>query len=290
MKISIYILLAFFSILLSTLTSCEKEEIIDEGKSWDELETEISEKYKNHPKWTWDQYRMMLEELSQDKYIVLPVYEMKDYFDSTKVVVSLRHDVDVQIFKALEMASVEHFYGFRSTYYILATSPYYGKFVDNKMIRNRCMEDAYLRLDFLGHEIGIHNDLLTVMIRYKNDPLLFNKEEIEFYKSLGITIYGSASHGSYIARQTVGNYRIFSDFATTNEVEYLGEKYTIGNHSLAEYGFTYEAYFIDHNKYFSEAGGHWGFDNDYDGMMQALQNSKPGDRIEILTHPAWWGK
>lgn len=290
MKNIYYFILSAVLLMLVLLSSCKKDELSDEGKSWDELELEITKKYNNYPKYSWAQYQMMLEELSKDKYVVLPIYEMKDYFDSTKIVVGLRHDVDVQIFKALEMATIESFYGIRSTYYILATSSYYGSFVNNKMVRNKCMDEAYQRLSYLGHEIGIHNDLLTVMIQYKNDPLKFNKEEIDHYKSIGITIYGTASHGSHIARQTVGNYRIFSDFATTNEVEYLGERYPVGTYSLAEYGYTYEAYFIDHNKYFSEAGGKWNFGNDYDGMISALQKSKPGDRIEILSHPVWWGK
>ena len=290
MKTKFILILFLFFIIIFVFSSCEKDELIDEGKSWDELEQEIYEKYKNHPKWTWGQYQGILSELSKEKYVVLPVYEMKDYFDSTKVVVCLRHDVDGQIFKAIEMASIENFYGFRSTYYILATSPYYGRFVNNKMVRNKCMEEAYQRIHLLGHEIGIHNDLLTIMIQYKNDPLQFNKDEIEFYKSIGITIYGTASHGSYIARETVGNYRIFSEFATTDEVEYMGEEYKVGEHSLAEYGYTYEAYFIDYNKYLSEAGGKWSIENDYEGMILYLQKSKPGDRIQILTHPAWWGK
>jgi hypothetical protein len=51
-----------------------------------------------------------------------------------------------------------------------------------------------------GAEIGIHNDLITIMIVYGLNPFLFNKEELEFYKSLKIKIYGTAAHGSQIAK------------------------------------------------------------------------------------------
>jgi len=287
-KTEIIIIIISLLIFFVSFQSCQKEEI-DDGKSFDIIKSVITEKYANHPNYTWDQYKELLSEISTDKYIVLPLYLMKDYYDSTKVIIGMRHDVDVHIFKALEMAEIEYLYGIRSTYYILATSYYYGSFVDGRMIRNKCMGDMYLKLSFLGHEIGIHNDLLTVMIQYKNDPFLFNQDEIDYYKSLGITIYGTAAHGSQIARETVANFQIFSDFSTKAQVEYKEKTFPIGQHSLNEFGFTYEAYFIEYNKYYSDAGGDWNFENDFEGMMTSLKNSQPGDRIQILTHPVWWG-
>jgi len=271
------------------LQSCKKEETND-GKSFELLKTVITEKYINHASYSWDQYKELLTELSNEKYVVLPMYLMKDFYDSTKVVVGMRHDVDVHIFKALEMAEIEYLYGIRSTYYILGTAYYYGSFSNGLMVRNKCMGDMYLRINFLGHEIGIHNDLLTVMIQYKNDPFLFNQEELDYYKSLGIIVYGTASHGSQIARETVANYQIFSDFATKSQIQYNGREYPIAQHSLSEYGYTYEAYFVDYDKYYSDAGGDWNFEGDFEGVLNSLHNSKPGDRIQILTHPVWWGK
>lgn len=283
-NIFIIVLVGFFF-----FQSCQKEEIND-GQSLDVLKSVITEKYKNHANYTWNQYKELLTELSKDKYVVLPMNLMKDYYDTTKVIVGMRHDVDVQIFKAVEMAEIEYLYGIRSTYYILATAYYYGSFEDGKMIRNKCMGDMYLKLSFLGHEIGIHNDLLTVMIQYKNNPMLFNQDELDYYKSLGITIYGTAAHGSEIAKETVSNFQIFSNFSTKSDIQYKGKTFQIGQHSLNEYGFTYEAYFVDYNKYYSDVGGAWNFENDFEGVLNSLQRSKPGDRIQILTHPVWWGK
>jgi hypothetical protein len=285
-KIILYFILTSL-VLLGV--SCKKDEV-DNGVEYQVLEQQITETYKNHPKFTWAQYQELLTELSKDKYVVLPVYLMKDYYDESKVVVCLRHDVDIHIFKALEMAELEYLRGFNSTYYILATASYYGSFRDKKLIRNKCMGEAYIKLNFYGHEIGVHNDLLAVMIDYGNDPFLFNRGELDYYESLGIPIYGTASHGSSIASRTVPNYMMFSDFATKSEVTYKDFTYPIGQHSLADYGYTYEAYFIDFNKYYSDSGGDWDFEGDFDGMLEALKNSVPGDRIQILTHPVWWGK
>jgi len=49
---------------------------------------------------------------------------MRNTFNDSKVVVGLRHDVDFNPFKALEMAIIEKFYGIRATYYFLATAEY----------------------------------------------------------------------------------------------------------------------------------------------------------------------
>lgn len=239
---------------------------------------------------TYNEYRTFLSELSKEKYIPLPLNAMKDYYNPEKVVVGMRHDVDCHPYKAKIMADLEREYGIRSTYYFLATSIYYGIFKDNTMYRYHCMGYIYRYIHFTGHEVGIHNDLIAVMIRHGMDPFAFNHSEIDYYNSLGIPINGTASHGSYIASATVHNFQMFSEFAQSDEIMYNGNTYPIGEYSLSEYGFDYEAYFIDYNKYYSESGGTWSVDGEVNGLLSKLQNSKPGDRIQILTHPVWWGK
>ena len=44
---------------------------------------------------------------------------------SSLPVISLRHDVDGDIYGALEMAAIEHRHNIRSTYFILHTAGYY---------------------------------------------------------------------------------------------------------------------------------------------------------------------
>jgi hypothetical protein len=141
-----------------------------------------------------------------------------------------------------------------------------------------------------GAEIGMHNDMLTAMINYGFNPLTFNSNELNFIRSLGIPVYGTASHGSPIAKKTVPNYQIFRDYAKSDSILYEGKKYPIGLYSLKEFGFDYEAYFINYGYYYSESGGKWNDDNGFAGTLQKLVNSIPGDRIQILTHPDWWGR
>ncbi|MGB8490097.1 MAG: hypothetical protein WCE64_03485 [Bacteroidales bacterium] len=255
-----------------------------------ELEKKIRGEYDWRAVFTWDQYSTLLTKLSEEKFLVLPLNEMRKTYDPSKVIIGLRHDIDWNPFKALEMADMEKDFGFRATYFFLPTADYYGTF-SSTGVRHSTGLDSLIR-DLYGRkvEIGMHNDLLTVMIEYGFDPLAFNLQEMNYFSSLGITITGTASHGSPIAKVTVPNYQIFSNFATKDSVLCNGISYPIGKYSLKDYGFEYEAYFIDFSLYLSEASGKWNDPQGFTGILESLEMSMPGDRIQILTHPEWWGR
>lgn len=254
------------------------------------METSIRAKYDSYAVFKWDDYVLLMEKLSSPKFKVLPLNEMRKTANKNKVIVGLRHDVDFNPFKALEMAKIEKMYGFRSTYFLLATAEYSGHFKGSVFEHAPGIENVIKGIAQTGAEIGIHNDLLTVMIQHKQDPFLFNRRELNFYRSLRIKISGTASHGSDIAKKTVPCYEVFSDFAKTDSIEYLGKKYPIGKHSLKEYGFNYEAYSIPYNIYISDSGGKWNSATGFEGILKILDASSAGDRIQILIHPDWWGK
>lgn len=65
--------------------------------------------------------------------------------------VILRHDVDMDMGRALQMAELEHQHGIRSTYFVLLTSDLYNL----QSGRNRSMARA---IQDMGHEIGLHFD------------------------------------------------------------------------------------------------------------------------------------
>ena len=99
------------------------------------VESTIRSKYDSYAVFSWTQYTELHARLSQDKFIVLPLNEMRNTFDNSKVVVGLRHDVDFNPFKALEMAKIEKVYRIRSTFYFLATAEYYGTISNSTMVR-----------------------------------------------------------------------------------------------------------------------------------------------------------
>jgi hypothetical protein len=257
---------------------------------YSELEAKIRAKYDSWAKFTWDQYKQFLRELSDNKFKVLPLNEMRKTHDNTKVIIGLRHDVDLNPFRAIDMARIEHTYGIRATYFILPTSEYYGHLEGRKFITNAGLDEAIRNLYKTGAEIGIHNDLLTVMIDYGINPYTFNKDNLAFFKSLHIPIYGTSAHGSKISKSTIPNFQIFSDYAKKDTVQYNGRSYPLGKHSLKEYGYEYEAYFLDFSLYLSDSDGKWNVPGGFDAIIEKLRQSVPGDRIEILIHPVWWGK
>lgn len=284
-----------YSAMSLLLTSCVEEPVIndpvDETTSYAALEKQIRSENDFRAVFTWDQYKQLMTVLSDKKFLVLPLNEMRSVFDSTVIVVGLRHDIDIHPFKALEMADIEKQFSFRATYFVLATAEYYGTISGTTVIRHPEMDDVYKLLYKKGAEIGIHNDLLTLLILYNFNILEFTRGEISHYESLGIPVYGTAAHGSQIPRDLqVSNFEIFSDFAARDSVTYNGHQYPVGKISLKDCGLIYEAYHISYYHYYSESGGKWNDDFGFSGILQKLKESKPGDRIEILTHPVWWGK
>ena len=284
-------------ILIMILIGCEKPLRQDpvpinppHEPPYADLEKRVREEYDYRAVFTWVQYKDLLLELSKGKYLVLPLNEMRNTFDNSKVVIGLRHDIDMNPFKALEMANMEKDFGIRATYFILPTADYYGYIYRTGLKRSIGLDSLIRELYDTGAEIGIHNDMLTAMIDYGFDPLTFNSNELALLRSLEIHVYGTASHGSAIAKKTVPNYQIFSDFAKSDSVLYEGKKYPIGKYSLKEFEFEYEAYFLNFNFYYSESGGKWNDENGFTGTLQKLDKSVPGDRIQILTHPDWWGR
>jgi hypothetical protein len=283
------VLFLTFTLLFSTCV--EDTNINDHPVPYAALEKQIRAENDWRAVFTWDQYTELITVLSDKKFLVLPLNEMRSTFDSSLVVVGLRHDIDIHPFKALEMSDIEKLFNLRATYFVLATAEYYGTVANCEIIRRPEMDYVYKELYNKGAEIGIHNDLLTLMISYNINPKIFTLEEINHYATLGIPVYGSAAHGSQIARDlNVSNFEMFSDFATRDSVTYNSIKYPVGKYSLKDCGLEYEAYHIRYDQYYSESGGKWNDPAGFTGILEKLKSSKPGDRIEILTHPCWWGK
>lgn len=289
-KISFLLFILFLSVLFS---ACKNEDIVEDDIMDTALkELEIATRARQDPRavFSYTKYERLLSVFDNEKFIVLPMNEFKDSINDDKVLIGFRHDIDCHPFKALEMAKMENAHGFRASYYILASAPYYGEFINGQMVRNSCMESIYKKIQSYNHEIGIHNDLISLMILYDIDPFRFNQEELLFYRNLNIVVNGTVAHGSYLTSQTVDNYQIFSDFAESSSFEFEGKTYEIGKYSLKEFGFDYEAYFVDFDHYYSDTLKTWTEESEFENFLNTLRNSKPGTKIQILTHPVWWGK
>ena len=96
---------------------------------------------------TYDAYKRLIQNLSNCNYAIA---SYKDW-ENLKRCVILRHDIDNDIEKALELAKVEKELGVRSTYFVLVTSDFYNIF----SAKNEKLLHA---ISNCGHDIGLHFD------------------------------------------------------------------------------------------------------------------------------------
>lgn len=66
----------------------------------------------------------------------------------------LRHDIDLDLNKALEMAMIENEHGVRATYMVMVNSPFYR-------VEETASRLILRRLVSLGHEVALHFDFAT---------------------------------------------------------------------------------------------------------------------------------
>jgi hypothetical protein len=248
---------------------------------------------------TYEKYAAFLSRISDtSKYIVLPLNEFRKTIDSSKIVIGLRHDIDVDLDLAYKFSATESNLGIRSTYFILHTAPYYLANSGNMAKHSERIIPILKSMQNDRHfEIGWHNDLVTLQVVYNIDPVSFLHKELAWLRSNGINIYGTASHGSnYCYNFKYLNYYFFDEFTSKVAGQFVnnisipvGGKYVpMIKGKLSDFNLEYEAYFINNNKYFSDAalinGKRWNV-----GMLN-LDQLRAGDRVIILLHPVHWHK
>ena len=248
---------------------------------------------------TWEKYAAFLKKVSDtSKYIVLPLNEFRQTLDSKKIVIGLRHDIDVDLNVAFQFSDIEYKLGFRSTYFVLHTAPYYLANPGNMAVHSESIIPILKIMQNVRHfEIGWHNDLVTLQLIYNINPVTFLHNELNWLRSNGINVVGTASHGSnYCKIYHYLNYYFFEEctlpivpnFPNNITVPIGGKNVAITKGKLSDFGLQYEAYFLNDNGRFSDAtvasGVRWNI-----GMLD-LSQLKPGDRIIILLHPIHWHK
>jgi len=278
--------------IIALLTNCKKEYSLGNDPSLDDVKSYVSKTQDSRAVFTYKQYKELLKELQDSRYVVLPINDFRTYKNDSVVVVGLRHDIDWHPFRALAMARMEENYGLASTWYVLPTAPYFSNYSKRQLHRFPCMLDIYKAIENTGCEIGIHNDLLTAMVTYNLDPKTVNSNDLKYLRTKEIQIYGSASHGSTVAQKAhVINYEMYSDFTKRSSFSYRGKTYPLGSYTMQQYGFQYEAYHVDYDVYLSDVGGVWNVaGGSFSEALKALKNIEPGKRVELLVHPVWWGK
>lgn len=238
----------------------------------------------------------LLETSDTSKYIVVPLNEFMDTVNPGKIVIGMRHDVDVDLNKAYNLSVVENNVGTRSTYFILHTAGYYLADPKKINVHNGSIIPVLQTMqNYYHHEIGWHNDLVTLQLIYEIDPVRFLGEELDWLRTNGLDIAGTASHGSaWCYTYKYLNFYFFEECKNSvigqfvnNDSVFVKDRWIRIKHGrLSDFGLNYEAYFLDNNKYYSDAqiinGKRWSVD------MLDLKSLRPGDRMILLIHPVYY--
>lgn len=189
------------------------------------------------------------------------IRKLKDYKEpSSKSICLLRHDIDRHMSSALRMAQTEYSLDVQSTYFFLSSAKYY----EDEMFIENC-----LKLQDMGHEIGLHNNALTVAVKTECDPRTVFEKELKYLRENGIKVFGTSAHGDYACRRfAYTNYEIFKECITPYKqmpilfrpkflyLKHRLDKITLHNLELSDYSL-YEAYFLPRDFYLTDCRGTW---------------------------------
>lgn len=242
--------------------------------------------------------------------------------------VALRHDVDWSIENALAMASVEHQMGIRSSYYLLhpdgeiTPANYFGTVEGSELVIDPRLFEWATRLLDLGHEVGLHNDLISLALVTRRQPREFLEQIVEAFAARGIVLEGSVAHGSRTCRDLgYMNYQIFSDFRDTPvAVDYrdnpeLFERFARpvverDGHvvprfelRMSDFGLRYEANFVPREVYVYDSSARWTVWHESEvtrferfesrdklgrALAAALAAKRPRAAVQCLIHACHW--
>lgn len=229
----------------------------------------------------------------------------------------IRHDVDHDLDFALHIAEAEASRGYRATYFLLPPGSYekvdnyYGTLENNTIVHAPDLLDKCRRLVDLGHDLGLHNDMVSMALTARKNPADLIAREVDYFDRHQLTLKGTASHGNPLARELQYNNRelfqscIRKGWVPGRTICYNDWQVTLHSLKLEEFGFQYEAYSLPRDSRISESGGKWGgkilgyqidrqkmfeqFDLDeFRGIISRLTPDSGVKTMQVMTHPCHW--
>lgn len=198
-------------------------------------------------KFTYDAYIDLIHLLQKNGYLFVDYHTDANH----KKTCILRHDVDVSIEKAYEMASIEAKMGVSSTYFVMTTSNLYNPF--SKKNVNFLREIAAM-----GHEIGLHFDETVYNDADHSAKMKFAEAERDaLTKRTGLAIRAISYH---IPSQET----LEADWKFDGMVNSYSKK------------------FFHEYKYLSDSMRRW-----REPVLDIIKKGRY-DKLHILTHPIWY--
>lgn len=213
---------------------------------------------------------------------------------SSRLVV-LRHDTDSDIDNAVCFAEWEAKRGYRATYYVLHTDWYYRDGTRGRP--SRYVLRALERIRDLGHEIGLHNDAITLALRTGRDPAEVLRTELGYLRRAGFDVVGTAAHGNPLCRAfQYNNGEVFTEtprpahgaairtIEGTDPASGRALRCRLRPVPMTSLGLTYEANYVRGRQYLTNSHGRWNRP-----LEVAAQEFATDHRyMKFLIHPLWW--
>lgn len=220
-----------------------------------------------------------LDRLLDQGWMVAAMEDIHDGVDHPRVV-GMRHDVDNVIAPAVQMAQWEAERGYRSTYFILHTSPYWEE--------KEALKAALEAIAECGHEIGFHLNAITAAIENGGDPVDIVQEAVDELRGYGYPVRGVVAHGDAACYE----HHFINDelFIESRREGYGAADRVVGGVKLnpisrVDLGFDYDPNWLPRGQYLSDSGGHWS------QPFERVEAGFPFDgQLHMLVHPDWWGE
>ena len=209
----------------------------------------------------YDFYRQLLSTIEREfEFRTLASYPSCRSGD--RPVAFMRHDVDVCLDEAVEMARIEHDLGIQSTYMVLPSTPLYD--VGDK-------RDRIAEIRSLGHEIGLHCD-----VEFQTDPAILD----------GRTDDGGLTPGERrqirLERERLAS--VLDEPIRSMSYHQPIERVLYGPSHVAGMVNAYSRELM--STYISDSGGRWREGSPIESVTRAIGS----DSIQVLTHPVWWAE
>lgn len=196
---------------------------------------------------TLQHYCEILEIAKKNGYIFLGFHDPRPFCGQR--VIYLRHDIDICLEEAVEMARTEAEMGISATYFVLANSPVYNPLAEESLKLVRYIQQ-------LGHWVGLHID-----------PVLLSTDDIVQFEE-----------------QVIGFIQFFREWLDiVPVVSFHRPSSVVLGKDFRAFVSTYSPRFFKAIKYISDSRGTW-----REGCPCQRLSKRAHEAMQILIHPIWW--
>lgn len=193
-------------------------------------------------------YSKLLSTFKERGYIFSRFDEIDSCLAVERPFVILRHDIDISLRPALEIARIEHEHGVQAAYFVWLHSPFYN-------LLNRLNVEIVRKIHAYGHQIALHVDLAS----YDGDcaeALMEIDILSKFYPYVDTQIASLHTPGDLRQLPIASHRPLYNVYGSALKGDIA---------------------------YISDSAGRWLYTHPLD--TEAFYTGKP---IQLLTHPIWW--